>query len=553
LILYMKLLVNPQANSDKLFTLLLNKPFQLNPRDYEKLLTQKHLHRNDFFIDDIKEMNPETFIDKDKIEDILRTYEYLKSYANGENLKNIVLEIANKTGILKYFVSSQINRFENVMGIKKLIDEAQGLSELETNVSLEDFVDYLDVAVENGISIVTDKSPIPLNAIQLLTYHSSKGREFEHVYLPTLEAYKWERNARQSGSPYVPTSAILTKEEKDEIKSSERIKLLFVGVTRAKHTLTLSYPTAISGKGRKLTKYIPFEKDMFDYQEFEYDTDGFLAEKIEELLTSDFDYEKEFSNYIKARINNLKLSATALNTYLKCPKQFFFSKVMEFEVKDGNKDNMNYGNAVHKACQRLVDEAIKNGFYPSKEEFIKFFEDDFAQRPISTKKCRADLLERGQENLPVFYNQLINTPVRNLHYAEYKISDCEIDGARVTGFIDRIEKLDDGTFALYDYKTGRSKTKDIEDGRKYEDYLNQLRLYKYVFEKITGNIVSKTGFIFPDDCLANCEKPLTEEDNELIAEKLSFTNKNIKDLNFEAKPQNEQICADCLYRDICSL
>ena len=78
-------------------------------------------------------------------------------------------------------------------------------------------------------------------------------------------------------------------------------------------------------------------------------------------------------------------------------------------------------------------------------------------------------------------------------------------------------------------------------------------MYKYVFEKITGNIVSKTGFIFPDDCLANCEKPLTEEDNELIAEKLSFTNKNIKDLNFEAKPQNEQVCADCLYRDICSL
>ena len=44
---------------------------------------------------------------------------------------------------------------------------------------------------------------------------------------------------------------------------------------------------------------------------------------------------------------------------------------------------------------------------------------------------------------------------------DYKISDFQLHGVKITGFIDRIEKLQDGTFALYDYKTGKSKTSEI--------------------------------------------------------------------------------------------
>ena len=553
MILYMKLLADPIANSDKIFALLLNKPFSINPKDYEKLLTQKHLHRNDFFINDIRDVGAENFENQEQIEDFLRTYEYLKDYSTNENLKNTVLEIANKTGILKYFLSSEINKFENIMAIKKLIDEADGLSEINTNVTLEDFVEYLTLAIENEINIYTDKSPVPQNAVQLLTYHSSKGREFEYVYLPTLETYKWERNNRQSGSSYVPISTALSQEEKDNQKASEKIKLLFVGVTRAKHSLILSYPIAINKKSRSLTKFVPFNKEYFEYREFEYDSDNFLEEKIEELIKYDFDYQKELKNYLKARVKDLRLSATAINTYLQCPQKFFFEKIMEFATKEENKDNMNYGNSVHRACQKLFNKAKEEGKYPSKSEFIKYFEDDFANRPISTKKCRNDLLERGRTNLPVFYVQLTNTPINNLYCAEYKISDFQLHGVKINGFIDRIEKLQDGTFALYDYKTGKSKTSEIEDGKKHEDYLNQLRLYKLLFEKITGNIVSKTGFIFPDDCLKNCEKPLCEADNALIEQKLIETNDNILNLNFEAKPKDAMTCKYCPYKDLCSL
>ena len=253
----------------------------------------------------------------------------------------------------------------------------------------------------------------------------------------------------------------------------------------------------------------------------------------------------------KAKTEDIVISATSVNTYADCPRQFYFSDILAFQEKDGNRDNLAYGNSVHKACQKLVDFAMANGEYPTKEEFLGFFEEDFSKQEISNKKSRLDFLDRANANLSKFYVQMLNTPVNNLYKAEYRISDFEINGVKIKGFIDRIEKLEDGTFALYDYKTGSNKTKEIEDGKSYEKYLNQLRFYKYAFEKSTGNVVSKTGIIFPDDCLENCEKFLQEEDNILIERKIIETKSNIKNMNFEPNPKNKDICANCCYKGIC--
>lgn len=42
------------------------------------------------------------------------------------------------------------------------------------------------MCINDEIEIKTDKAPLTLNAIQLSTYHSAKGREFEYVYMPNL-------------------------------------------------------------------------------------------------------------------------------------------------------------------------------------------------------------------------------------------------------------------------------------------------------------------------------------------------------------------------------
>ena len=120
--------------------------------------------------------------------------------------------------------------------------------------------------------IKTSKTPFSINAIQLLTYHSSKGREFEYVYMPNLVTEKWESSKGEK--PIIPLnpSEYKNKDELKENKYSDRIKLLYVGMTRAIHTLRLSYPEMINGKNKKLTCFISnvsdkFERKFYDYEE----------------------------------------------------------------------------------------------------------------------------------------------------------------------------------------------------------------------------------------------------------------------------------------------
>ena len=125
----------------------------------------------------------------------------------------------------------------------------------------------------------------------------------------------------------------------------------------------------------------------------------------------------------------------------------------------------------------------------------------------------------------------------------------------IKGFIDRIEQNSDGTYSLYDYKTGSAKRKtQIVDGGDYENYLNQLRFYKFAFEiQNKGAKVTDAGLIFVEEPAENFYTKLTEADNEIIKEKILDTYKNIHELNFDPQEGNEKVCANCEYRQLCKL
>ena len=131
------------------------------------------------------------------------TFNYLKDYASKNDLHETIIEIINRTGILEYYFKSEKNKMENIMSIKKIIDEAKELKELNPSVSVNDFVKYFDDALNNEIDITIDKNNMVQNAVQLITYHGSKGREFDYVYLPNLVASSWEDFRRNGDYKFV--------------------------------------------------------------------------------------------------------------------------------------------------------------------------------------------------------------------------------------------------------------------------------------------------------------------------------------------------------------
>ena len=61
-----------------------------------------------------------------------------------------------------------------------------------------------------------------------------------------------------------------------------------------------------------------------------------------------------------------------------------------------------------------------------------------------------------------YYCQIVNTTATDLFKQEEKINYVLEDGTKFYGIIDRIDKNKDGTYSIYDYKTGDNKNSKIK-------------------------------------------------------------------------------------------
>lgn len=94
---------------------------------------------------------------------------------------------------------------------------------------VEEFLEFIKTYTEQAEKQAEKQTAMKVNEkmgdkVQILTYHASKGLEFDHVFLPTLK------------SGVVPHGHMLTTEQMEE----ER-RMFYVAVTRAKYALHLSY------------------------------------------------------------------------------------------------------------------------------------------------------------------------------------------------------------------------------------------------------------------------------------------------------------------------
>lgn len=547
---YLQMLVNPELYSDKIFKLLMLEPFKLNTFDYLKLYEKRS--NNKSFIDSIREIKD--FNDVEKINKFIETFDYLNKYQTNETLKNIVIETGAKTGIFDYFLNNEVNKSENILALKKIVDEAIDFSKTYKKITLADFVEYLNMALNDDIPILTSKAPIPLNAVQLSTYHSSKGREFEYVYMPTLMRNNWEKDI-SSYKPLIPVSLeeYKTKEELDEIKFADKVKLMYVGMTRAKHTLRLSYVQNTGKKSSTPSELILNIQDILDLKEKEeYNLATYYNEQKESLEVKSYDYKRDFCSLVDSKMKDKAFSATSINTYLNCPRQFLYDYVLDLSSKSADADNMHFGVCVHYALQIAHDFAKQNNTHIEKKDFIQAFKNKLKIMPLSSIEQREILEKRGEDALCKYYNQLISTSFKDTVYSEYCLEFKE-DDYKFFGIIDRIDKNPDGSYSIYDYKTGSAKKeKSICANGEWERYYNQTGLYKYYFEKATGKKVENVGLIFVEEFDKNIYLKLTSEETEQIAQKFKNAIENIRKYEFGAK-KSEKSCKYCQYKDFCNI
>jgi len=89
--------------------------------------------------------------------------------------------------------------------------------------NIDEFLEHVGLVNEN-------QKKISNNSVKLMTLHAAKGLEFDHVYLPG-----WEEGI-------FPSSRALDQNSSKSLEEERR--LAYVGITRAKFDLNLSYATS---------------------------------------------------------------------------------------------------------------------------------------------------------------------------------------------------------------------------------------------------------------------------------------------------------------------
>lgn len=133
-------------------------------------------------------------------------------------------------------------------------------------------IDYYSQKPMSTYKFFEDDVKKSSNAVHIMTMHKSKGDEFDYVFIPQLneDNYPVEiQNVKlKSGGHFVETVRCFVQNNKikmpDELKKEqalETLRLLYVGITRAKYGLFLS--TAKHYKTRKNVKISEFISGLF--------------------------------------------------------------------------------------------------------------------------------------------------------------------------------------------------------------------------------------------------------------------------------------------------
>ncbi len=543
---YLKCIDNTFAGADKLFGLLTNEPFLISETDYYELLKLNRLNGKNFFLN-IEENLDTVFKNSDKIQKFYSIFISLKKLKSALGFVPFVYNVILKTGILEYYSNTSDEKFENLAAIKRLIKEANSYISLHKTATLTDFISHLDTYLKQGIKMEIEKNPYTGNAVQLVTYHGSKGREFEYVFMPQMTAKLWEKS-RAPGELDLPVEKSRFLDDKADNKKAELLKLMFVGITRSKFGLYLSYANCdddmnVQTKSEYLSSLMLDNPDFCGKTTYNMDLDTYTSELKTSLLYQD---SLNVLSELKERTENIVVSASSLNKYLNCPMQYYYSDILEVPVMYDDVDNLSYGSVVHYVLEKMARIGKERGKYPSLDEVKEYLKEKFANVEFKDLEARETYFTRGTKAFEENYEKFIETPVENIIASELRLEFKESEYT-LKGYTDRVIKAGDKVY-IYDFKTGTPKKVKPDD-----NYYNQLQFYKYLYEKIYPDTkVFDCALLYVENGLNYSYANLSDNDNVLIEDKIKTFVSDVKNLHFKPTPSADA-CKYCNYRLICKL
>ncbi len=165
-----------------------------------------------------------------------------------------------------------------------------------------------------------------------------------------------------------------------------------------------------------------------------------------------------------------RLSPSGIEMYVACPRRWFYRHALQLEADDADATRM--GRFVHVVLERYhtsaTDFASASGRARTAEEIFAALE------PIAEEEARLAAAASGLTvDAPLFRYEAARIKRQLAGYARWLAEEararpftvlaCEhrveipLPSTRLVGYVDRVDRLGDGTLAIRDYKTGKNR------------------------------------------------------------------------------------------------
>ncbi len=174
-----------------------------------------------------------------QIKGFVNLIQVLRSGRESYGIAGLIQAVIEHTGYEEYLRSQDDESAEDrLSNLDELITKAVSYEESHEEISLSEFLE--EIALVADIDSIEDGD----NRVLLMTLHSAKGLEFPSVYLSGLE------------DGLFPSYMSIRTDEPEDLEEERR--LAYVGITRAKEELTLTYASMRMVRGE--TQYNPVSR-----------------------------------------------------------------------------------------------------------------------------------------------------------------------------------------------------------------------------------------------------------------------------------------------------
>jgi len=143
------------------------------------------------------------------------------------------------------------------------------------------------------------------------------------------------------------------------------------------------------------------------------------------------------------------LSFTQISLYRSCPLQYKLQYIDGLKPKD--KWYFSFGTTMHRCVEYFFK--VSTPPPPSLEELARFYEQNWLSAGYESPEEEARYRDYGREILTKFWET--HSADFQLPVAVERMFHIDIDGIKLMGFIDRVDKLDSGRLSIVDYKTSK--------------------------------------------------------------------------------------------------